>query len=66
MQILMIVASTPIGVFIIALRTVVGEGSVSTAFAHGLVGPNFSANVRHLCYSLDLGRGQHLVGKVNR
>lgn len=50
----MIVASTPIGVFIIALRTVVGEGSVSTAFAHGLVGPNFSANVWHLCFILGL------------
>lgn len=46
----MIVASTPIGVFIIALRTVVGKGSVSTAFAHGLVGPNLSANVWHLCF----------------
>lgn len=34
------------GIFLFALRTVVGKGSVSTVFAHGLVGPNLSANVR--------------------
>jgi hypothetical protein len=57
------------GIFLFALRTVVGKGSVSTVFAHGLVGPNLSANVRKfLTFGLlvfGLG-GQYIGGKVNR
>lgn len=36
------------GIFLFALRTVVGKGSVSTVFVHGLVGPNLSVNARKL------------------
>lgn len=32
----------------IPLRVVVGKGSVSTAFVHGSVGPNFPVNAKYL------------------
>lgn len=39
-----------------ALRTVEGKGSVSTEFAHGLVGPNLSVNCPESSLSNASGR----------
>jgi len=46
------------GIFLFALRTVVGKGSVSTVFVHGLVGPNLSANVGKPSFTASSGLGQ--------